>query len=211
MAGAQLSSAVNFSWENGQVVPAFIVFNHSCLISVTASFCWRTSGKILLAIHHLDQCFSHACWQLQVCKGDFYLSKTQLDDSYAGIHSCFSLHFLPILISQTLRVIKMPCKLTGEWSQIHNYLNFLFCPQRASWYGRYVFTYSARPCEVKRKDVSAVFSSRQSGKWPPLDIFSLKWPLWTRKEMHFVPLSWDTGVLVKEYMELTPVLCHEPR
>lgn len=80
---------------------------------------WRTSGQALLEAPR---------WAMNCTK--FSLSKALLGHSYAGVHcSYFSLYFLLTLVNRTPWVIYIPFKLIGEWSQMNNYLNFLFCPE----------------------------------------------------------------------------------
>lgn len=81
------------------------------------------------------------------------LSKALLGRSYAGVHSsCFSLYFLLILVNRTPWVIYIPFKLIREWSQMNNYLNFLFCPEGVTQCFIYIFIYSGE--DSWRKEMS---------------------------------------------------------
>lgn len=135
---AQLPLVVNFYCKMGHFLPSSPLFLLSFFRNLPW---WRTSGQALL----------EAPGGAMNCTRPS-LSKALLGRSYAGVHSCFSLYFLLILVNRTPWVIYIPFKLIREWSQMNNYLNFLFCPEGVTQCFIYIFIYSGE--DSWRKEMS---------------------------------------------------------
>lgn len=135
---AQLPLVVNFYCKMGHFLPSSPLFLLSFFRNLPW---WRTSGQALL----------EAPGGAMNCTRPSF-SKALLGRSYAGVHSCFSLYFLLILVNRTPWVIYIPFKSIREWSQMNNYLNFLFCPEGVTQCFIYIFIYSGE--DSWRKEMS---------------------------------------------------------